>query len=108
MYKYFKEKEIVGLNTGLVEMLDKAREIAGIPFVITSGLRTEEKNKEVGGVNDSSHRKGLAVDLRCRDSRSRFLIIKGLISVGFSRIGAEVDHIHVDIDPEKDVNVIWR
>ena len=62
MYKYFKEKEIVGLNTGLVEMLDKAREIAGIPFIITSGVRTPKQNEDAGGVNDSSHRKGLAVD----------------------------------------------
>lgn len=108
MYKYFKEKEIVGLNTGLVEMLDKAREIAGIPFFITSGLRTKQKNEDVGGVNDSSHIKGLAVDLRCRDSRERFLIVKGLISVGFMRIGVESDHIHTDIDISKDVNVIWR
>lgn len=107
-YKYFKDSEIVNLNGGLVMMLDQARTLAGIPFVITSGYRTTGQNDAVGGVNDSSHLKGLAVDLRCQNDRERFLIIKALISVGFTRIGDEVDHIHCDIDTLKDVNVIWR
>jgi len=108
MYKYFKDSEIKNLNGGLVMMLDQARELAGIPFVITSGYRTEEQNKKAGGVNDSSHLKGLGVDLRCRNSRDRFLILKALITVGFVRIGVEENHIHCDIDTLKDVNVIWR
>lgn len=107
MYKYFKDKEIVGLDTGLVKMLDQAREIAGIPFVITSGVRTTEQNTSAGGVNDSSHKKGLAADLRCHDSRTRFIMFKALLQVGFMRIGCDGKHIHVDIDSEKDVQVFW-
>lgn len=108
MFKYFKQKEIVGLDIGLVKMLDKAREIAGIPFVITSGLRTEKENRLAGGKPDSAHLLGFAVDLRCRNSRERFLIVKALIYVGFTRIGIEQDHIHTDIDISKDSDVIWR
>jgi len=108
MYKYFKEKEVIGLNSDLVHRLDTAREIAGIPFIITSGKRSAEESIRAGGFNTDAHVAGFAVDLRCRDSRSRFLIIKALIASGFNRIGDEIDHIHADIDPTKDVNVIWR
>jgi zinc D-Ala-D-Ala carboxypeptidase len=107
MYKYFKQDEITGLDTELVEMLDKAREVAGIPFIITSGLRSEIKNCEVGGVMDSAHCKGLAVDLSCKTSDARFLIIKGLLVAGFNRIGLYTTHIHTDIDKTKPQNIIY-
>jgi hypothetical protein len=106
-YKHFKESEIKDLNGGLVMMLDQARELAGIPFVITSGFRTADQNALDNGVPDSAHMKGLAVDLRCRNSNERFLILKALFAVGFVRIGDEVDHIHCDIDTIKDVNVVF-
>lgn len=107
MFKYFKDSEIIGLNVDLVQMLDQARDNAGIPFIITSGLRTAAQNEAAGGAPDSAHLRGLAVDLRCRNSRERFLILKSLLSVGFMRIGDEVDHIHADIDISRDVNVVW-
>jgi hypothetical protein len=106
-FKYFKESEIIGLNLGLVKMLDQARDIAGIPFVITSGFRNAITKDGVTTRDEGAHSRGLAVDLRCRDSRSRFLILKGLFAVGFVRIGDEVDHIHADIDVSLDVNVVW-
>jgi len=107
-YKYFKESEVVGLKTKLVEMLDKAREIAGIPFVINSGYRTLAHNAEVGGTEDSSHTKGLAVDLRARNSTEHFLITKGLILAGFNRISKKYPmHIHCDIDSDKVQNVLF-
>ena len=107
-YKYFKEKEVIGLKEELVKRLDSAREIAGIPFIITSGLRSPADSIKAGGFGTDAHTGGFAVDLRCRGSRERFLIIKGLIMSGFRRIGDEIDHIHADIDPDKDIDVIWR
>ena len=108
MYKYFKDSEIVGLSPDLVKMLDMARDISGIPYIITSGFRTENTENGITQPDTGAHSRGLAVDLRCRDSRSRFLILKGLFAVGFVRIGDEVDHVHADIDISLDVNVVWR
>ena len=51
------------MNPDFLRKLDKARGIAGIPFRINSGYRTEAHNRKVGGVNDSAHLKGLAVDI---------------------------------------------
>ena len=107
-YKYFTEKEVFGLKEKLVNMLDEAREIAGIPFAINSGYRTLEHNAEIGGVENSSHTLGLAVDLRARNSTEHFKITKALLQVGFSRISRKYpNHIHCDIDDSKPQEVLF-
>lgn len=107
-YKYFKESEVLGLKPELVKMLDKAREYAGIPFVINSGYRTLEHNEDVGGVGASSHILGEAVDLRARNSNEHFLITRGLILAGFTRISRKYpSHIHCDISKDKVQNVLF-
>lgn len=108
MYKYFKDSEIVGLKPELVKLLDKAREIAGVPFKITSGFRTPEQNKKVGGVQDSAHETGLAVDLLVKDSVSGGKILLSLAQVGIKRFGFYGDgHIHCDIDYTKPNPCYW-
>ena len=107
MAKWFAKDEISGLAPELVSMLDFAREMAGIPFLINSGIRTPEQNQKVGGVIDSSHLKGLAVDIACESSGDRHKIISGLVKAQFKRIGIAKDHIHADIDSSRDIFVLW-
>lgn len=108
MSKYFKDSEINGLHPKLVEMLDIAREIAGVPIVITSGYRTPEYNSIVGGVEDSSHTAGLAVDIRCPNDQYGKQVAFGLGQAGFRRAGFYDRHVHVDIDSSKPVPAIWQ
>lgn len=107
-YKYFSPSEVQGLDEELVALLDKARGVAGVPFVITSGLRTKEQNRQAGGVPDSSHLTGKAVDLRATTGQERHAIIKGCLQAGFTRLGIYSTHIHVDIDTSKPQETIWR
>ena len=88
-------------------LLDLARGVAGVPFKITSGYRTKQHNKDIGGVSNSSHLKGLAVDISVSDSRRRSIVLNALISVGFNRIGIAKTFIHVDSSKEKSQNVVW-
>ncbi len=98
-YKYFKPSEIVNLVPSFVSVLDTARGISNTPYQIASGYRTLQQNKEAGGVSNSSHTKGLAVDLQCTDNAKRTKILFGLLTCGtplFIEIAGR--HIHVDMD----------
>lgn len=92
----------------LVELLDEARAVAGIPFIVTSGLRTKRRNAEVGGASESAHVTGHAVDLRAPTGRHRYLIISAGLEVGFSRIGIYPGHVHLDTAEHLPQAVIWR
>lgn len=107
--KEFESPDIEGsgynMQAGFMEMLQHARKIANIPFVITSGYRSEAHNKAVGGVANSSHLKGLAADIRVRNGIERLTILSALLQAGFRRIGIGESFIHVDLDSDKPASV---
>jgi zinc D-Ala-D-Ala carboxypeptidase len=107
-YEYFTDTEIQGLDDGLCQMLSIARGKAGVPFVITCGLRTTAQNAALAeSVSDSAHLTGHAVDLACTDDPTRFSLIEGLLDAGFTRLGIYSAHIHADNDSTKPPKVIW-
>ena len=112
--RYFTVQEFVcpccndqAMSRIFIARLDQARGLAGVPFVLTSAWRCYQHNLDVGGKETSSHLFGRAVDIAATTSRSRFLIVKALLDVGFTRIGIGKDFIHVDMDDTKDPEVIW-
>lgn len=104
---YFTEAEVEGLDSELVAKLDWARGRAQVPFIITSGKRSPAENERVMGVDASAHIKGLAVDLRCADSPTRYRMLQALILAGFKRIGIYDKHLHVDLDESLPQEVAW-
>jgi uncharacterized protein YcbK (DUF882 family) len=115
MKHYFDESEfeckcgcgLNNVNQALIEDLNVARHIAGIPFVITSGSRCEAHNKNSGGSRTSSHLGGYAADIRADDSEERFKVLEALITAGFKRIGIAKHFIHVDNDTRKPQGITW-
>ena len=106
MSKYFKEIE-ENMNADFLNKLDEAREIANIPFIINSAYRSPEHNAKIGGKPNSSHIKGLAVDISVTNSRQRFIVLNALLNVGFTRIGIADTFLHVDLSTDKSQQVIW-
>jgi len=112
--KYFEEHEFncpccdeQHMQDVQLKMIDKARDLAGVPFSLNSAWRCVEHNEYVGGGVASAHLRGYACDISVRDSRSRFKIIKALLAVGFRRIGVYKTFIHCDTDPDLPQEVIW-
>jgi len=105
MSKYFKEIEYK-MDKDFLAKLDDAREFAGIPFFINSAYRSPEHPESIKNPT-SSHIKGLAVDIRVRDSKTRYIVLDALMHVGFNRIGIADTFIHVDDDRNKSCGVIW-
>lgn len=110
-YTEFDSPDEVGsgkkMNPKLLIMLDMVRDKFDKPLHITSGYRTVEHNARVGGTENSSHLKGLAVDIACNSSVDRYHLLNCLLDVGFTRIGVGNTFIHVDIDKDKAKEVIW-
>jgi len=113
--KYFQMREFEcpccgknWMNYDTLALLDEARGRAGIPFVITSGCRCEAQNNAIGGSSSSAHLVGRAADIRTTYSRERLRVVRGLLSVGFKRIGIYSGHVHADDDPNAPADVMWR
>ena len=88
-------------------MLDEARDLAGIPFVLNSAYRTIAHEKKQGRAGTSSHTTGCAVDIRCNSDSNRWKIVNALIDVGFKRIGIAKTFVHADNSPTHTQQVIW-
>jgi|ERR1043166_2062350 hypothetical protein len=92
-------------------MLEKAREIAGVPFVVSSSYRTPEHSIEVGGLNNDAHTEDLcsAYDIKYSDHSVRAKILYGLVMAGFRRIGVNKinHHIHVDNSTKLPKPAFW-
>lgn len=67
--------EVNNLVTLVQKVLDPAREELGEPIKVTSGFRSQEVNRLVGGAKSSQHCKGQAADLTCSDNRKLFRIL---------------------------------
>ncbi len=80
--------------------LNKLRRMAGVPFSISSGARCVARNEAEGGSPDSAHTRGLAVDIRYRNSAHAFAIESACYAGGIKRIGRnrKLKFIHIDID----------
>tara|TARA_R100001443_G_scaffold76768_1_gene84150 strand:+ start:1050 stop:1418 length:369 start_codon:yes stop_codon:yes gene_type:complete len=100
------------MSPKILEMLDIAREKYDKPIKITSGYRTQAYNENLKArgykaSKNSSHLKGLAVDIHCNNSKDRFELVDILLDVGFNRIGIANTFIHADIDEDKPTHLIW-
>lgn len=95
------------VSQALVDKLNKARDAAGTPFILTSACRCEIHNELVGGSPNSSHVDGLAADILCRTMLNRHDILGALFFAEFHRIGISKEFIHVDVDTKKTQDVIW-
>ena len=90
------------INENLVFELECTRIHYGKPMRITSGIRCLSHNRKIGSRDTSSHIKGLAADISCKDMGARLELVKHLLRDGeFTRVGINKDFIHVDVDYDK-------
>ena len=90
------------ISENLVFELECVRVHYGKPMRINSGIRCLSHNRKIGSRDTSSHIKGLAVDIGCRDMGTRLKLVKHLLrDAEFTRIGFHREFIHVDVDYDK-------
>jgi uncharacterized protein YcbK (DUF882 family) len=86
----------VKIDMRLVRELQKLRDFIGKPINITSGYRTPERNKRIGGSSKSKHMEGIAADIYVDG-----ISIEELYYIAkhfqFNGIGIYNYHLHVDV-----------
>jgi len=87
-----------GMDPFFVDDLRAAEKYAGFTFEITSAFREGDLG---------CHGRGLAVDIRCWESKKRMLIFRALTKAGFCRIGLYNRHVHADKCVERPSDVLW-
>ena len=87
------------MNTAFMLKLQKVRDLMADPMIPTSAYRCPEHNEDVGGVKNSFHTQGRAVDIACTDSKYRARLLQYAIKAGLYGIGIAKDFIHLDDRP---------
>lgn len=95
------------LNPRFVEKLLFAQLYAGFPFTITSAYRSQAYERSKGRKGDSSHCKGLAVDISTVDSYTRYKVVLACHMAGICRSGIGKNFTHVDDDETKAHPIIF-
>lgn len=88
--------EKVKIDHQLIYRLQLLRDKIGKPVRITSGYRTEQWNKDVGGVPSSQHLLGKAADIQV-DGITPENLAAVAADVGFDGIGIYKNFLHVDV-----------
>jgi uncharacterized protein YcbK (DUF882 family) len=86
----------------LAKNLQVLRDAIGKSISITSGYRSPQHNKKIGGAKDSQHVKGMAADIKVAGMTPKevALVIEGLIESGKMKqggIGIYPSWVHYDI-----------
>lgn len=86
----------------LAKNLQVLRDSIGKSITITSGYRSPQHNKKIGGAKDSQHVKGMAADIKVAGMTPKevALVIEGLIEQGKMKqggIGIYPSWVHYDV-----------
>lgn len=116
MSKYFTAAEfhrctpacsIQQMDPEFLALLDRVREAAGIPLVLTCAYRSREWDEAKGRSGNSAHTRGKAVDIRCNASATRYKIVRAALECGVRRIGIGKTFVHLDNDASLPQGVMW-
>ncbi len=100
------------IDSAFLWELQLCREVADIPFTITSGCRCPKHNEAVGGFSTSDHitdedHHCSGADIKCVDSKARCKIVDAAFQVGFDRIGIAKTFIHLGRSSTNTRRVLW-
>lgn len=112
--KYFTSDEFAckcGCGKSTVDVLflvqlEKARDMADVPFVITSGVRCPKHNTAEGSTS-TNHTSGKAADIKAVDNYTRGRILFGLYRTGFTRVGISKKDGYIHVDSMDEAESCW-
>lgn len=109
--KYFKRSEFkckcgkycdgfpVEMNEQLLRIADRVREHFGKPMIVSSGVRCERHNANVGGASGSRHKLGKAMDFHVDgfSASSVLAYVQTLPDIRYS-YAIDSNYVHMDVE----------
>lgn len=109
--KYFKKAEFackcgkycngypVQMDQKVVKAADKVRAHFGAPMTVSSGMRCSQHNANVGGVSNSRHKLGKAIDF-CVRGKSASQVLSYVNTLPEIRYAYAIDgsYVHMDVE----------
>ena len=92
--------DTVLIDAKLIKYLQRIRNWAGYPLIISSGYRTPAYNRKIGGAANSRHTKGEAADIYVKDRKksiseiARFAQAIGVLGIEKNE---DSNYVHVDV-----------
>ena len=87
-----------GMDPLLLALADRVREHFGAAAIVSSGLRCEQHNKNVGGATGSRHKRGKAMDFRIKGQNSSAVLefVKEQPEVRYA-YAIDGSYVHMDV-----------
>lgn len=102
-YRYTRNvpdfRSVENLSLLCKNVLDPLRELIGRPIEVSSGYRSEEVNRIVGGVKNSLHLFGKAADISCRTIPPETLFMNIRYNFAYTEMGLYNSFVHIAYDP---------
>lgn len=116
--EYFRPEEFDApeeMDREFLKKLDELRGRAGIVVVVNSDYRSPEKNREVGGAENSAHLTGRAADIAplTGDPQKWMLLLHEILGMWIDGLwpglglGIYKGHFHVDSHPDARRPAFW-
>jgi hypothetical protein len=89
-----------GIGDGIASKVKTIQDTFGQQLIITSGYRSPERNKRVGGAKNSAHMRRNAVDIKTGhlNKDDRLKIIKIASQAGVGGVGIYSNDLHFDVE----------
>lgn len=94
--------QVIEILTETAHKMEAVRALLGHPIIVTSGYRSAEVNRIVGGVPDSAHITGHAVDFICPEFGTPLEVARAIheSSIDFDQLIREYGWVHLSFDPK--------
>lgn len=91
--------DTVLIDAALAKYIQRIRNWAGVPIIISSGYRTPAYNKKIGGAPNSYHTRGQAADIYAKDRKKSISeIARFAQAIGVPGVEKNEDSNYVHID----------
>ena len=103
------EKQTENLRFVANNLEDIREKLGNYPILVTSGFRSKKVNKGVGGVSNSDHLEGLAVDIIVKNNKSIKDTAKQIIEtqLEFDQIIIYRNFIHLGFNKRMRRQIVW-